>query len=94
MGLNAVSVGELSFVTAPYEMFGVSAMDIKDHGKKHFAMTVVCSVTNGDNKYIPVRRSFDLDPEMQSFEVKVCRFVSGTAEELVENFKEMLTELQ
>ena len=94
MGLNAVSVGELSFVTAPYEMFGVSAMDIKNHGKNHFSMTVVCSVTNGDNKYIPVKRSFELDPEMQSFEVKACRFVPGTAEELVENFKEMLTELQ
>ena len=93
MDLNAVSVGELSFVTAPYEMFCNSAMDIKEHGKKHFAMTIVSSVTNGDNRYMPVQRSFDLDPTMRSFEVKSCNFVPGTAEVLVENFKEMLTEL-
>ena len=42
---------------------------------------------------MPVQRSFDLDPTMRSFEVKSCNFVPGTAEVLVENFKEMLTEL-
>ena len=93
MDLNAVSVGELSFVTAPYEMFCNSGMDIKEHGKKYFSITFVCSVSNGYNKYIPVKRSFDLDPEMRSFEVKSCLFIPGTAESLVENYKEMLTEL-
>ena len=80
-------------MTAPYEMFCNSAMDIKDYGKKNFAMTIVASVTNGDNKYIPVQRSFDLDPTMRTFEVKSCQFIPGTAEELVENFKEMLNKL-
>lgn len=94
MDLNAVSVGELSFVTAPYEMFCNSGMDIKEYGKKHFALTFICSNSNGENKYIPVKRSFDLDPEMRSFEVKACRFVSGTAESLVENYKEMLAQLK
>ncbi len=94
MDLNAVSVGGLSFVTAPYEMFCNSGMDIKNHGSKHFGMTFVCSNSNGENKYIPVRRSFELDPEMKSFEVRVCRFTPGTAESLVDNYKEMLTELK
>ena len=94
MDIHAVSVGELSFVTAPYEMFSTSCMDIKEHGQKHFKMTVVCSVTNGVYQYIPVKRSFELDPAMKSFEVRVCRFVPGTAEKLVENFKEMLAELK
>lgn len=94
LDLNAVSVGGLSFVTAPYEMFCNSGMDIKAHGRGLFDMTFVCSCSNGENKYIPVQRSFELDPEMRSFEVRICRFIAGTAEDLVENYKEMLTELK
>lgn len=94
LDLNGVSIGQLSFVTAPYEVFSTSGMDIKNHGRELFSLTFVCSCSNGENKYIPVQRSFELDPERKTFEVGMCRFIPGTAEDLAQNFKEILTELK
>ena len=85
--LNAIALGDLSIVTAPYEMFCNSARQVKD--QTPFAMTMVFSCTNDGAAYIASNEAFDHG----CYEVDNRRFVRGTAEKAVENFLDMLNQL-
>lgn len=49
--LYAFSIGDVAFVTAPYEMFDTNAKYIRDFSP--FPMTIVASYANDANSYIP-----------------------------------------
>lgn len=88
MELNAISMGDISFITAPYEMFCNSAQQVK--AQTPFAMTFVLSCANSGAAYIASKEAFDHG----CYEVDNRKFVKGTAEKAVEKFVEMLNDLK
>lgn len=88
MPLSALSIGELSFIFAPYEMFGTTSMYIKE--KTSYDMTFVISCANGSNGYLPTEKAYDYNV----YESFVTNFACGTAEDLADTFLEMLAQLK
>ena len=88
MDICAFRVGELGFVTAPYEMFGASGMHIKEYAP--YAMTFVVSCANNAQAYL----ASDLAFTHGCYEVDTRRFPRGTAERLANEFVEMLHEIK
>lgn len=85
--VNAISIGDISFVIVPYEMFDTQGMFIKDNTP--FKMTFIVGYCNGMNYYIPSELSFDHG----CYEVDNGWFVRGTAEELANLYVKMLNDL-
>ncbi len=85
--LTAVSVGDVAFVAAPYEMFDTNGMEIKEGSP--YAMTFVLSLSNGNVGYIPSALGF----ANGGYEPGNSRFVAGTGETLANQFVTMLKEL-
>ena len=83
----AVSFGEVGLVGAPYEMFDTNGMYIKENSP--FKMTIIAECANGANGYFPSEIAWDNN----GYEVDTCRYMKGTAEDLANNFVEMLTAL-
>lgn len=86
--IGAFSIGDVAFVTAPYEMFSESGKDIKT--RSPFPVTMVSTCTNGSFSYIPTLATF----EYGGYEVDSTRFVAGTAEKLADAFVEMLGQIK
>lgn len=86
--LGAIAVGDLAFVAAPYEMFDTNGVYIKENSP--FEMTVVCTIANGGNGYMPSKATFTY----HGYEADTSRFVEGTAEALADKFLEMLEGLK
>ena len=86
--LNAVSFGDVALCTAPTEMFSDSGIELRNASR--FAMTFLCTNTNGSYGYLPVKACFDGESYTQvneagdSFEVRVSRCEAGCAERIVE----------
>lgn len=79
--------GQLGFVFAPYEMFSQHGTYIKNNSPcKH---TVVFSMTNDTNHYIPTKAGF----EYNCYESNTCMYRPGTGEELADQFVDILKEL-
>ena len=87
--LNAVSVGPIGFITAPYEMFDVNGMFIKDNSP--FDTTFVMTCANGDNNYIAAEYAFE---GSGTYEVHNRTYPKGSAEALADTFVEMLKSLK
>jgi len=75
--LNTLSIGDLSLVTFPVEMFAKSGRDIK--AKTPFAMTLLMGYTNGVTGYSPDYESY-LHGGYETFSLGAL----GTAEDLVD----------
>ena len=86
--LNAIGLGDIAFITAPYEMFCNSGKAIKDGSP--YPMTFVCSCANHGAAYIASNEAFDHG----CYEVDNRKFVRGTAEKLVDSFLKMLKSLE
>lgn len=86
--LSAMSLGGLSFIFAPYEMFGPHGMYIKENTPNDMTFVVTCA--NGCYYYMPTRKAYTYDV----YEKLVARFAPGTAEDLVDTFLQMLTDLK
>lgn len=84
MDLRTLRIGNLGFVFAPYEMFGTSAMTLREKSPCQATFIVTCS--QGAKGYMPDRRGFELG----CYESCVTRFARGTAEALVDEFVAML----
>ena len=84
----ALCVGDLSFISAPYEMFSSSGQYIKENAP--FPMTFIVSCCNNTNDYMADENTFQYDV----YEVNTRRFAKGAAEELARNFVDMLTQLK
>ena len=87
--IAAFSFGDVSAVVVPYEMFDTSGMQIKDGTP--FAKTFIFGYANpGSYSYMPDEKAFD----NVGYEGNSCRFVRGTAEQLVGEYIGMLEEMK
>lgn len=86
--LYALSFGDVGMFFAPYEMFDSSAVDVRE--RSPFTMTFCASCSNAARSYIPTPQSWDWEAK---YEVRVTRYEKGTAENLADEFVNMLTEL-
>lgn len=88
MEIGAISIGDVSFITAPYEMFDTNGMAIKENTP--FEMTFLLTLANDHFYYIASEYAF----EYGCYEVDTRKFVKGTAENLVDIYLSMLAELK
>ncbi len=80
----AISMGELSFASAPYEMFCQTGTQIREGDKA--TTTFVVTHANGSNGYIPTEDVWDNG----GYESVTCPFEKGTAERIAEKLIEMV----
>lgn len=85
----AISMGDVAFITAPYEMFDTNGRFIKDNSP--FETTFVVTCANSSNKYVPAEWAYYED--VVAYEVRAANYPKGTAEGLADGFVEMLNEL-
>ena len=86
--LNAVYVGGLAFVTAPYEMFTNMALWVK--ADSPFEHTMVFSCSNGSNGYFATQAAYDYF----SYEGTTSRFAKGCAEDSAQAMLDLLNSLK
>ena len=82
-----LSIGDIAFVGAPYEMFDTNGMEIKEGSP--FDMTIVCTSANGGNGYIPTALGYSHG----CYETNSTQFVSGTGDELRDEYLKLLNGL-
>ncbi len=88
MELKTLGIGTLGFVFAPYEMFGSSAMQIKKNSP--YPMTFIVSCSQNHDGYLPS----ELGWKLRCYEAQITRYAPGTAEQLVDEYVDMLTEMK
>ena len=86
MPLYTLSIGALSFVFAPFEMFGPIGVYIKSNTPDTMTFVVTCA--NADKGYLPTEKAFSYDV----YEKLVTNFAPGTAEAVADVFLTMLRE--
>lgn len=88
MDLHALSIGELSFVFAPFEMFGTQSKRIREESPYNGTFIITCS--EGSQGYLPDLKGF----EIGTYEACVTKYERGTAEKVTDTFLEMLNALK
>lgn len=85
--LVAISIGDVSFVTAPFEM----CHELGQMTKKGtpYKMTFVCAYSNGSYSYVPAEHSW----ANGGYEVRSCHYLPGSGEEVVNHQLSMLQTL-
>ena len=86
LDLRTLAIGNVSFVFAPYEMFGSSAMQIKENSP--YPMTFIVSCSQNHDGYMPGKLGWKL----HCYEAQITRYAPGTAEKLAEEYVDMLTQ--
>ena len=86
--LNAIYIGGMAFVTAPYEMFTNPALYVKENSP--FDITMVFSCSNGSLGYFPTQAAYDY----RSYEGTTARFAKGCAEDSAEAMVKLLNSLK
>lgn len=84
MTLQALSAGGIGFVAPPYEMFDSNGKDIKEASP--FEVTFVLYLANSSTGYVAAKSAYAYG----GYEVEYTGFVEGTAENLANNFLDML----
>ena len=87
MPISAISIGDVAFIAAPYEMFDTNGMEIKDASE--FEMTFICAYANGRYGYIPSNFAFPHG----DYEVQQCKYVQGTGEQIANEHIALLKQL-
>ena len=88
MDLRTMTIGNLGFAIAPYEMFGTQGMYIKENAPCDMTFIITCS--EGAMGYLPSKLGVDIG----TYESCVTEFEYGTAEKLADDFVNMLKEMQ
>ena len=88
MELNAVSIGDFGFVTAPYEMFSREGIRIKTESP--LAVTAIMGYAGHYQGYLPSMEAYDYG----CYESQTGHFERGTAEKLADAYLELLQGLQ
>lgn len=83
----AISIGDISFAVAPYEMFDTNGMFIKDNSP--YKMTFIVTVANGGNGYFPSLESC----QHGGYEPDTTKYVHGSAETLANIYVDLMNEL-
>lgn len=86
--LNAVTLGDLAFVTAPNELFDTNSAYVEANAP--CAKVLTFGYCNNMLGYIPSQLAFDLG----CYEADCCYFHPGIGEALQDSFLEMLSELK
>lgn len=84
MELNMIGIGDISVITAPYEMFDTQGMFIKENTP--YDTTIIMTLANGMNNYIASEFAF----EYGCYEVDNHLMEKGTAEALADKYVEVL----
>ncbi len=90
MELNALYLGGLAFVTAPYEMCAQDGVIIKEGSP--FEFTIVSSVSNEHYSYFARKEAFESTSTI--YEVTSAKFAKGAAEATAAELVSMLNALQ
>ena len=85
--IDAFRAGELAFVCAPYEMFGINGMHIKENSP--FDRTFIVTSCNCLHGYLAADSAFDY----QCYERDYRRYPRGTAEKVADAFVALLQKL-
>ena len=89
--LNTITIGDVAFAFANYEMFDTNANEIRNYSP--FRMTFVCTSCNIDEDhgymYIPSRVGFDHG----GYTVDSCAFFPGIGEKMAREYGYMLYEM-
>lgn len=85
--IDAFRVGRLAFICAPYEMFGINGMFIKEHSP--FLVTFIVTSCNCLHGYLAADSAF----EYQCYERDCRRYPRGTAERVADAFVALLQKL-
>lgn len=88
MEITAIRIGQLSFVTAPCELFGCFGSRIKEGSP--YASTFILTCCNGRHGYIPNAQAYDYG----CYESHTTNFARQTGDELVETYAAMLESLK
>lgn len=86
--MKTIAVGDASFIVAPYEMFGSSAKQIKENSP--YGMTFVISCSQNHIGYMPSALGWRL----RCYEAQITRYAPGTAEQLTEEYVDLLKEMK
>lgn len=86
--MTVFSIGDVAFLSAGYEMFSESSIELKAYSS--FKMTFIATCANGDFKYMPTLATF----KYNAYETgSATKHLKGTAEKLVEHYKTLLDQL-
>jgi len=95
LSIAAISIGDVAFVTAPYEMFDTNGQEIK--AGSPFAMTFVNTLANigsttadGHKGYIPSLLGYTNG----GYSADITDYIEGTGEVLVADYLDMLQQLK
>ena len=88
IGVNAMAIGELSFIFASYEMYSDNARFVREHSP--YDMTFVATCANGSNGYLPS----DIGYEINCYEAYASNVGRGSGELLVDLFMELLKKMK
>ena len=88
VSLNALSIGQLSMIFAPFEMFGDTAKYITDNTP--YDMTMVITMANDGHGYFPTEKAYSY----QVYEGFVAKVVPGTAEQIADTLVNMLKDMK
>ena len=95
LSIAAYSIGDVAFVSAPYEMFDTNGQQIKTGSP--FAMTFVNTLANigstnsdGHKGYIPSQLGYDNG----GYSTDITDYIEGTGEVLVADYLDMLQQLK
>ena len=83
----AISIGDVGFAIAPYEMFDTNGSFIKENSPKK--MTIVATCANGANGYFPSEIAW----EHGGYEPDTTKYTRGAAEDLANIYVDLLTQL-
>jgi len=88
MELDAVRIGDFSFVTMPYEAFCAHGVYVKENSP--FPITMIFSCANGGWNYIPTKEAYDYG----CYESFTSYFAKGAGEAAAEKLTELLHSLK
>ncbi len=85
--IAAVSIGDVAFAIAPYEMFDTNGKFIKDNSP--FEMTFVVTCANASRRYVAAEWAYAYD----SYEASLGGYNKGSAEMLADEYVTLLKQL-
>ena len=92
LDMQVLSVGDLSVVIAPYEMFSQSGLAIMDGSP--FEQTLIIGYCNGSDGYISTPIGYEYNGGVGCYEAYSSPWPKGTAEKLVDEYVALLNQLK
>lgn len=94
--LYVMSLGNMSFAIAPYEMSGQTATTIKHAIKESgvFDMAFIMAYSQDNIGYIPSASNYEYNNNRGSYEAYDCKYAKGTAEQIAETYIQLISDLK